>query len=267
MLLDKKQERPKYYVPALEKGLDVLEELAASSTPQSLTHLAQNLCRTPNEIYRTLCSLERRGYIRREEHSGNYRLSLKLYELAHQRPPEQVLITAATQPMEKLATSLLESCHLGVLRRGELVVLQQALSPSWVRLSVEIGSRHSAVHTTSGRLLLAQMTEDELAKFLSDHQDYQALSQTEQAEFTAKLVRIRQQGYSMSEHVFHIGVRDYAVLVGNPKIRVFAALAVASLTAVKGPTDSERILRELQETARTITNELGIQYESEPNPP
>jgi hypothetical protein len=47
---------------------------------------------------------------------------------------------------------------------------------------------------------------------------------------------------------------------------LLAALAVASLTAVKGPTDSERILRELQETALTITSELGIQYESEHNP-
>ena len=85
----KKSERPvsKYHVPALEKGLDILETLASSAVPQSLSELARSLHRSSSELFRMLDSLERRGYILKDLVSGNYRLSLKLYELAHTHSP------------------------------------------------------------------------------------------------------------------------------------------------------------------------------------
>ncbi|RME54907.1 MAG: IclR family transcriptional regulator, partial [Caldilineae bacterium] len=118
---------PKYHAPALDRGFDILEALARSSTPMTLTQLAHAVGSSTNKIYRVLNSLEHRGYVRRDETTATYRLSLKLYELAHQHPPVQALINAAHRPMETLAESLGESCHLSVLRRGKLVVLQQAL--------------------------------------------------------------------------------------------------------------------------------------------
>ncbi|RME55195.1 MAG: hypothetical protein D6790_16175, partial [Caldilineae bacterium] len=77
-----------------------------------------------------------------------------------------------------------------------------------------------------------------------------------------RLAQIRAQGYSMAEHETHIGVRDYAVLVGNPQVGLFAALAVAALTSIHAPTDGATILRNLQACADQITEELGFQHES-----
>ena len=220
MPLPEDQQPPsKYKVPALEKGLDILEELARSSRPQSLTQLANTLGRSSNEIYRMVNYLEWRGYIRREQHSGNYFLSLKLYELAHLSPPLESLLNAATIPMEQLAQTLRESCHLSVLRRGQLVVMKQALSPEKICLSVEVGGRFSAVNTASGRLLLAHLAPEELDAFLEIDPDYQPLSQPEQDAFLARLAEIRVKGYSDAESETHVGISDHAVLVGNPKNR------------------------------------------------
>ena len=52
-----------YPVPALEKGLDLLEFLSAQRVPQSLNDLARGLGKSPSEIFRMLNCLERRGYI------------------------------------------------------------------------------------------------------------------------------------------------------------------------------------------------------------
>lgn len=256
-----KESNNKYHVPALEKGFDILEELAASSTPMTLTQLASRLDRSTNEIFRVLNALESRGYIRREEHSGNYRLSLKLYELAHQHPPLQTLLHAAEQPMVHLAETLHESCHLSVLRNRSLVVLRQALSPTHIRLSIDVGGRFSPVHTVSGRLLLAQMQPADLDAFLADEGDFQAKTDEERAHFIERLANIREQGYSMAENETHIGVRDYAVSIGNPQAGLSAALAVAALTSIDGPTEGTSIVAALQACARRITEELGIQYE------
>ena len=93
----------KFQVPALAKGLDILEALAFAIEPQSLTDLAHILGRSKNEIFRMLGYLEARGYIIKEDRSGNYYLSLKLYELSHTHSPLEQLLKAATRPMEELA--------------------------------------------------------------------------------------------------------------------------------------------------------------------
>ena len=253
-----KKESTKYHVPALEKGLDILEELARSSVPQSLTQLANNLGRNSNEIYRMISCLEGRGYIRREQHSGNYFLSLKLYELAHLNPPLENLLNAAIIPMEQLARTLRESCHLSVLRRGQLVVMKQELSPEKICLSVEVGGRFSAINTASGRLLLAYLPEKELAAFLEFDADYQALLPPEQEAFHARLAEIRAKSYSEAESETHIGVRDYVVLVGNPKIGLTAALAVASLTFAKLAPAKEQVVSALHRCSQRITEAMGV---------
>ncbi|KAA3657563.1 MAG: IclR family transcriptional regulator [Chloroflexi bacterium] len=253
-----KSEKSKYHVPALEKGLDILEQLSSASTPLSLTQLAQRLGRNTNEIFRVLTGLESRGYVRREQHSGHYRLSLKLYELAHQYPPIQNLLSVSVQPMDKLAEALRESCHLSVIRRGSLVVLRQSLSPARVRLSIDVGGRFPVVNTVSGRLLLACMSPDERARFLAVDPDYQSLSAEARVQLAARLERIQQNCYATAEHETHVGVRDYAVLIGNPDVGLVAALAVASLTPVIEPKDGDTILAHLQACAQQITTELGF---------
>src|SRR5690349_16681852 len=50
----------RYAVPALEKGLDILELLASSPTGLNLTAIASGLGRSTGEIYRILQFLEAR---------------------------------------------------------------------------------------------------------------------------------------------------------------------------------------------------------------
>ena len=102
----------------LEKGLDILETLAHSQTPLSLTELARKLGRSSSELFRMLTVLESRGYINKEETTGNYALSLKLYELAHQHPPVMNLLKAAAQPMENVTNILRESCSFECFAAG-----------------------------------------------------------------------------------------------------------------------------------------------------
>jgi DNA-binding IclR family transcriptional regulator len=248
----------KYHVPALEKGLDILETLAGSYLPQSLSELAKHLNRSSSELFRMLDALERRGYILKDALSGNYRLSLKLYELAHTHSPVEQLLSAAAKPMRDVTGIIRESCHLSVLSRGKLVVLSQEESPDKVRLSVEVGGRFSPVHTASGRLLLAQLSQENLNDFLTADSDYQDLSKTQQKQFLLELAEIREQKVSTAINETLMGVHDVAVLVGNPKACIMAALAA---TAWMGPTkkvNTQKIQKVLQDCAEGITRSIGL---------
>ena len=57
-----KDDGDKYRAPALDKGLDILEFLAASPTGLSQAEISKGLGRATNEIYRMLNTLVRRPY-------------------------------------------------------------------------------------------------------------------------------------------------------------------------------------------------------------
>src|SRR6516165_7268502 len=86
--------------PALEKGLDLLEALAAESRGLSQKQLAERVGRSVGEIFRMLVALERRGYVTRDPTTAEYTLTLKLFRIASQFPPTERLLQAALPVME-----------------------------------------------------------------------------------------------------------------------------------------------------------------------
>jgi len=246
-----------YSAPALEKGLDILEALASTEVPQSLSDLARALGRSSSELFRVLNSLEKRAYVVKDS-SGRYRLSLKLYELAHIHPPVEQLLRAADAPMRALARSLRQSCHLSVLSRGKLLVLAEAGSPEKIRLSIAVGSSFSATRTASGRLLLARLPEEERRRLLERDPDFRRQAEAEKKRLHAALTRIRKAGYSTAENETYMGIRDVAVPVGNTRIGLDAALDV-SLWIVPGRRfETGKILGPLRTCARSITQSMGV---------
>ena len=156
-----KEKDNKYQAPALDKGLDILEYLSSQSIPLSQTEIASGIKRTPNEIYRMLMSLESRGYILRDEISGKYRLTLKLYHLSHRHSPVDELCKAAQYPLEELAQTIRQSCHLSILYLNQVMVVLHAKSPEPIALSIEEGNLFPLPLTASGKVLLAFLPQQE----------------------------------------------------------------------------------------------------------
>lgn len=218
-----KSDPPSYAVPALEKGLDILEALAISPSPLSLAELARDLERGSAELFRMLVCLERRSYLRRDPASGKYAPTLRLFELAHTRSPLKTLIEVAREPMRAVTLQLGESCHLSVLERGKLLVVAREDSPESVRLSIEVGARFEAERTASGRLLLDESL----------------------ASVTARDETIE-------------GVDDAVVRIGSADGAVHAALAVSWLHSRKGAKKPTAVVAALRTAAKLVHQALGI---------
>ena len=250
--------RPDYAVPALDRGLDVLEALAASETPQSLSELARKLGRTPSALFRLLSRLERRAYVIRDPLAGQYRLSLKLFELAHTHSPVEQVIRASSKPMRELAESVRESVHLSVLSHGRLVVLLDVGSPLRVRFAHEVGGQFPPVQTNSGRLLLAYLSPEDLEAHLTQDPDYARLNGAEREALQEELKRIRRNRYAVASSEERAGLKDIAVLVGNPAIGMTAALAIACLSGGKNQVDINQLILAMHQCSARITSALGM---------
>lgn len=250
-----------YSVPALDKGLDVLEALAAAASPLSLSEIARAVGQTPSAVFRLLNRLESRWYVTRDPAFRQYSLSLKLLELSHTYPPVEHLTRVAGRFMRELADSSRESVHLSVLNHGRLVVLMDVPSPLRVRFAHQVGSQFSPVKTNSGRLLLSCLEAEPLERYFAEDEDYSKLSKTERESFHAELKRIRRNRYAVSFSEERLGMRDIAVLVGNPAVGSTAALAIACLGSVKDKAGVNRIVKALQDCASRITVAMGLSYE------
>ena len=250
---------PQYPVPALEKGLDLLEALAAAAVPLSLAELASRLGRSSSELFRMLNCLEVRGYISRDDVSGKYGLTLRLYVLAHTHGVTEKLLQAARRPMQALTETFRESCHLSVLDQDQLVVVAQQESPERVRLSIEVGAVFDPVATASGRLLLAGLPPDRREEVLDTSAAAARLSARGRADLGRKLDAIRESGVSVAESETIEGVHDLAVLVGQPESGVTAALAVTRLLRRGGAGEDPSLTEGMQRAAATITRSLGLE--------
>lgn len=246
-----------YSVPALEKGLDILEVLAAARVPQSLTELARGLRRTPSELFRMLNTLERRSFISRDPVSERYHLTMKLFEIAHTHSPVDQLLRVCSIPMYELAEQIRESCHLCVLNGPMLVVIAQAESPEPVRLSVEVGDRVTPLRTCSGRVLAAFLDPVERERFLDQDETFAGMSKRQRALLVAEQERIRKDGYLLADSTRRAGL-DVSCVVGNPQVGVTAALGVPFLPGSANSGSERKLIPAVQACAERITHALGL---------
>src|SRR5687768_17351055 len=67
---------------SLEKALDVCEALASARRGMSVTDLARTLKQPAPTVHRLLAVLKRRGYVRQDEDTARYSLTLKMLDLS-----------------------------------------------------------------------------------------------------------------------------------------------------------------------------------------
>jgi DNA-binding IclR family transcriptional regulator len=150
----------RYRAPALEKGLDVIELLAAEKTPLNLSAISQRLGRSSGELFRMLQVLEFKGFITTAESGSGYVLTNKLFALAMAQAPVRSLVETALPIMRKLAQDIGQSCHVTVASEDQIVVVTRVERPGDLGFSVRIGYRREIVRATSGLVLFAYQTDE-----------------------------------------------------------------------------------------------------------
>lgn len=157
----------RYRAPALDKGLDIIEMLAAQPEGRTRAEITRTLDRSPSEIYRMLERLVARGYVARDAGGDRYQLSLKLFALAHAHPPTRRLGAVAQPLLDGFSAATQQSVHLSMPDRGALLVVAQASPLAHYEFRIKIGARLEFPNTGSGLMLMAAQDADALAARLA----------------------------------------------------------------------------------------------------
>ncbi len=153
---EQKSTEQKYRAPALEKGLDILELLAADKRPLTKSQISVKLGRSVSEIFRMLEVLEERGYVTTAPSNGQgFELTNKLFALGISKGPNRNLVAAALPAMQELSATVRQSCHLAIAVDAFIVVIARVEAPGNIGFSVGVGYSRPIAHSTSGIVLHA----------------------------------------------------------------------------------------------------------------
>jgi IclR family pca regulon transcriptional regulator len=256
----KKEISNRDYVNSLARGLEVIRSFTRTRPKMTLSDIARATGMTRATVRRFVLTLVREGYA---ETDGKYfNLKPKVLELGFAALSSLTFVDVAQPIMARLAHKLEESVFAAVLEGEDVVYVASATPPKrFVNISVAVGSRAPAHAVSTGRVLLAAISEEELLEYL----DHVALEKLTGNTVTSK-VKLRgliedagNKGWSIVDQELEIGLRSISVPIRDKTGAVIAALNVACPSSRITPENMHtKILVELQAASQDIS--ASLQY-------
>lgn len=254
-VVTKPQGKRYYPTPALEKGLDILELFASTPEGMTVSEVARRLNRTMSEIFRMLLCLEQRGYLAQSANKDRYHLTLRLFRLGQEHPPTKRMVTEALPVMHWVAHELRQSCHLGVLDGGHVVILAQVDSPESTGFYVKVGSKVDLMHAATGHVILAHQTKDSCERAI---QEWMRETQKKKPQdLDDHLEKIRARGYERRASYEVTGVMNISFPILNSQGNAIAGLTVPYVKRIEDTIGVPEIVEVLSTASRQISEAMG----------
>ena len=155
-----------YSVPALVRGLTLLQTFTPQRPEQTMAQLAQTLGITRSAVFRTVHTLVQEGFLLPVRDGNHFRLGPAVLRVSYGYLASRELLEVAQKPLEALRDAQDWSGHLGVLDGRHILYLIRLPASDGLSSLVHVGSRLPATMTAMGRVLLSRKTEPQIRRLL-----------------------------------------------------------------------------------------------------
>ncbi len=201
-----------------------------------------------------LLCLERRGYIAQVSEE-RYSLTLKLFKLVQEHPPTERLIADALPVMHRLAHETLQSCHLGVLEGGRVVILAQVNAPTNIGFYVKLGSTVDLMDAASGYVILAHQGAEQRERTLAEWS--RETGKKPPRDLNVHLTRIRKAGYEKRASYLVKGILNISFPILDDRGSAVGALTVPYIQYNEAAAQGAEVIEALKRNAAEITAAIG----------
>jgi IclR family pca regulon transcriptional regulator len=252
-----KPARSSDFVQSLERGLAVIRAFDSEHRELALSDVARSTGLTRAAARRFLLTLVKLGYVNFSQ--GRFSLRPRVLELGYAYLSSLSLPEVALPHMEALVAEVNESCSISVLDELDVVYVARVPTRRIMSITLAVGTRLPAFVTSMGRVLLANLPDEELEERLERIEVVPLTSHTvnDKDALRTILTAVREQGYAATDQELEEGLRSLAVPLRNVSGRVMAAMNV-SVHASRASMASLRrdVLPLAQRTARAIEEDL-----------
>lgn len=224
------------FIEALARGLDVIRAFGPREPVVSLAAIAATTGLARPTARRMLLTLQELGYVRAVE--GGFELTPRVLDLGMRYVLSRSLWDVARPHMENLVTQTHESTSIAQLDGSDIIYVARVAVPKIITLAVTIGTRFPAMQTSLGKVLLASLPPDQLARVLAGPTRSGIMPpwQPDEAERATELSDVRARGWSLTDEQLAPGIRSVAAPLRDGSGQVIAALNV-SVHAAETPMD------------------------------
>ena len=205
----------------------LLEALAKHERGSGVTELANQLMLNKSNVHRLLQALVHQGFARKNEDTGRYELTMKLWELGSGLANRLDVRVEALSFMKELAEQTQETVHLSLLDGVEVLYIEKIDSPQPVRAYTTVGGRSPAQCVATGKALLAGASEDTLNLIKNRLKPYTPRSLVKFGDLRRELEQVREQGYAINRGEWREQVVGAAASIYDSRGMVVAALGIS----------------------------------------
>jgi IclR family KDG regulon transcriptional repressor len=246
-------------VKSVGRAASLLIALAQAGGELSLTELSTKVDTPVSTVHRLLSTLMTYHLVEQNQQNGKYRLGLEVLHLGTAVLQQLDLRQEALPFMRELAENSGETVNLCVLNGHEVVYIEKVEGSSSLRMFSRIGHRAPVYCTGAGKVLLSEMSLDEVRGILRK-QGMEALTCntiTSFKEFLRALEFVRLHGYGVDDEECEIGASCLAAPVRDHRGKIVASLSVSGASVRFGPERRSELVNQLVRISRELSERLG----------
>jgi DNA-binding IclR family transcriptional regulator len=250
-----------YLSPPVQRAARLLRQIADGDAVTNMARTARALDINRTTLLRLLHTLEAERLIEpRGADIPGWRIGRGLIAMAAHAFYADDMVQAATPVLTALAETIGLSTHLGQLDGLEVVYLiRRTPNVSFVS-NIRVGSRLPAHAATMGRIILAHLPPEQVARMYAGTklQAVTAHTPVTLAQLRATLDRDRDAGLAWSDEFFEAGISSVAAAILDASGAPVAALNISGqVAAFQGEARRAEIGRAAAQAAEDISRQLG----------
>ena len=246
--------------PAAERTLSILELLSVAKTGLTLAELSRRLALPKSSAHNLLITLERRGYLLRNNTTHRYMCGLRLFSVANMALNSAELRERVATFLQALMQRTRLTVHMAISEGDEAVLIEKIEPLGLVRIATWVGKRMDLHASGVGKCLLAYLPEQEFLRMVRDHglTRHNENTITSIRKLKLQMTEIRQTGYSIEDEEGEMGCRCIGAPVFDHSGHVVAAISVCGTTAQITIDKFVHFGQLVRRTAADISGALGF---------
>lgn len=247
--------RKEYHVPALEKGLAILEHLALGGG-KSLNQICEELPISRTTVFSTLRNMEDLGYL--ENEGGVYRPTFKLFSLGMQVQRQNPYSDRILPELYAMRDELKHTIHLSTFVGNASILLYKLDGPGVVQFLSFVGEMKPLHLSGGGKAILAYWPESQFEAYLTaplDVRTERTISTPE--ELRAYRAQTRRRGYALDDEEGELGVFCIGVPVFATDGVIYAGASVSMLKSATTAQMCETYVEKMLRAGERLSRKLG----------